>query len=227
MFAYVQDAPWTKIADKIEILYDKKLDYHPQYSGYTQDIKIKQADTILLGYPLQYPMEPSTRKNDLIHYENVTSPTGPAMTWSMHSINNLDIGNKTKADENFENCYKKYVTDEFKIWSEVPVGRYGGANFITGVGGFLQALINGYAGVRVHFGYMEVKSGFVPASVKSLTVSGVKYLGSSFELQVGVNNSTIIICTSSSDEHPLILVDGETKMKFSAGSQCKFIEMVL
>ena len=39
------------------ILYDNISDYHPEYLGYKPGEIVKQADTILLGYPLQFPME--------------------------------------------------------------------------------------------------------------------------------------------------------------------------
>lgn len=43
--------------------------------------QVKQADVVLLGYPVMHPMEPEIRRNDLEMYEPVTDPQGPAMTW--------------------------------------------------------------------------------------------------------------------------------------------------
>lgn len=48
---------WSKIAKSLTLLYDKTENYNPQYEGYDPSTLIKQADTILLGYPLQYPMD--------------------------------------------------------------------------------------------------------------------------------------------------------------------------
>lgn len=42
---------------------------------------VKQADTVMLGYPLGLPMTPEVRRNDLEAYEPVTDPGGPAMAW--------------------------------------------------------------------------------------------------------------------------------------------------
>lgn len=47
---------WGEIAEHIKLIYDEELDYHPQYEGYERGTIIKQADTVLLGYPLEYPM---------------------------------------------------------------------------------------------------------------------------------------------------------------------------
>ena len=54
----VSDADYEKFADiarSLTLLYDEENDIHPQFEGYAGD-DIKQADTILIGYPLQYPM---------------------------------------------------------------------------------------------------------------------------------------------------------------------------
>lgn len=42
---------------------------------------MKQADVVLLGFPLMHPMSPEVRRNDLETYEPATEPGGPAMTW--------------------------------------------------------------------------------------------------------------------------------------------------
>ena len=48
---------WLNMANNMFILYDNISDYHPEYLGYKPGEIVKQADTILLGYPLQFPME--------------------------------------------------------------------------------------------------------------------------------------------------------------------------
>ena len=35
--------------------YDEEKDFHPQFEGY-EGAEIKQADVVLIGYPLQFPM---------------------------------------------------------------------------------------------------------------------------------------------------------------------------
>ena len=47
---------WTTIAEKMFIPFDSDENYHPEYEGYTLDKEVKQADTILIGYPLMYDM---------------------------------------------------------------------------------------------------------------------------------------------------------------------------
>jgi trehalose/maltose hydrolase-like predicted phosphorylase len=71
---------WTTVANNIKVPYDPEKNYHPgsnttqeqqrilfthlflaeEYDGYDGE-KIKQADVVLLGFPLNYPMKQSTR----------------------------------------------------------------------------------------------------------------------------------------------------------------------
>lgn len=46
---------FVKIARSIRLLYDETNDIHPQYEGYNGE-DIKQADVVMVGYPLQFPM---------------------------------------------------------------------------------------------------------------------------------------------------------------------------
>lgn len=43
--------------------------------------EVKQADVVLLGYPVPFSVSPRIRRRNLEVYEAVTSPHGPAMTW--------------------------------------------------------------------------------------------------------------------------------------------------
>jgi hypothetical protein len=43
------------LAEQLVILFDETLGIHPEYEGYPGDL-IKQADVVLLHYPLQMDM---------------------------------------------------------------------------------------------------------------------------------------------------------------------------
>ena len=47
---------------------------------------IKQADVVLLGFPLLWNMPDDVRLNDLTLYESLTNADGPAMTWGIFAI---------------------------------------------------------------------------------------------------------------------------------------------
>ena len=69
-----------KKAKCLYIPIDSNRNIHLEYEGYDNG-QIKQADVVLIGFPLMWKMNDSIRKNDLLFYENLTRPTGPAMTW--------------------------------------------------------------------------------------------------------------------------------------------------
>ncbi|XP_069037660.1 protein-glucosylgalactosylhydroxylysine glucosidase isoform X2 [Lepisosteus oculatus] len=137
---------WQDIADQIKIPFDLEQNYHPEFDGYKTGEKVKQADVVLLGYPLGYPMSPEVRRNDLEVYEPVTDPQGPAMTWGMFAVGWLELREASRAQEllmrNFNN-----IQEPFQVWSEGSDGS-GTVNFLTGMGGFLQAVLFGYTGFR-------------------------------------------------------------------------------
>jgi protein-glucosylgalactosylhydroxylysine glucosidase len=62
-----------------------------------------------------WPMSDAVRRNDLLAYESLTRPDGPAMTWSMHSIGFLDLGDFNKAEQLFRRSYETYVRPPFNV----------------------------------------------------------------------------------------------------------------
>lgn len=82
----------------------------------TTDIRgVKQADVVMLGFPLMWTMPDDVRENDLLWYETVTHPNGPAMTWGVFSTGWLDLQQFTKADELFTKAYNSYAREPFKV----------------------------------------------------------------------------------------------------------------
>ncbi|KAG6457335.1 hypothetical protein O3G_MSEX010241 [Manduca sexta] len=163
---------WADIAWSLALPYDEALDYHPQFEGYPRGEEIKQADAVLLGFPLQYKMNVSTRANDLSYYESVTRSDGPAMTWSMHTIGHLQLQDNVKAAELFNKSYQSYVREPFKVWSELQRPDIGAMNFFTGMGGFLQTLIFGYAGISIHLDRLEINWPQLPPEATRFKVKG-------------------------------------------------------
>ncbi|GAB0096819.1 protein-glucosylgalactosylhydroxylysine glucosidase [Sergentomyia squamirostris] len=190
---------WNKIAHNLALLYDEDHDYHPQFDGYEREVIIKQADVVLLGFPLQYPMAESTKKNNLNYYAGVTRDDGPAMTWSMHVVGYLDIGEVEAAANTFSRSYDDYIRRPFMVWSEVTEQFVGAGNFITGAGGFLQGVMNGYAGVRLHQDSMTIERPRLPPGTTSLTINRVSYLGSHFRLALQQNGLVVTVTHSNAD----------------------------
>ncbi|KAK7507084.1 hypothetical protein BaRGS_00001935 [Batillaria attramentaria] len=183
---------WRQVAAKMFVPLDLEQKYHPEYEHYTRGKEVKQADTILLGFPLEWPMTRQVQANDLDYYMTVT-PKGPAMTWGMFAVNWLRIGEKAKADDAFfRGTYN--VKGPFKIWTEDADGE-GATNFHTGMGGYLQSLLFGYAGFQLHDKGLSLNPS-LPPSLKHVSLTGVDYMGHSFDLSYDHTNMNVTLTMS-------------------------------
>jgi len=79
------------------------------------DGPIKQADTIMLNYPLNWNYSVDIMKNDLDFYELLISERTPAMTWSWFTIGWKWIGEDSKMRAYFLQSYKDYIVHPFKV----------------------------------------------------------------------------------------------------------------
>jgi hypothetical protein len=82
-------------AARIVVPFNATSGVHPEYDGYVFGTKVKQADTILLGFPLAFShptFTPATLANDLAAYGNCTDAGGPAMTWGMFAVGYIQLG---------------------------------------------------------------------------------------------------------------------------------------
>jgi len=169
---------WQEVADGLVLLLDEGQQAHPEFEGYKWGTPIKQADVVLLPYPLEMPMPQQVRLNDLDLYAKVTDKNGPAMTWGMHAIGYIMSGKgyEAQAAANFDRSFAN-VKQPYLIWTETPTG--GATNFITGAGGFLQTITFGYFGLRIHRDHVTLS----PSMMEGATVMenrGLQYLGRSF-----------------------------------------------
>ncbi len=105
---------WSDIASKMYVPFDASNNYHPEFDGYTLKTVVKQADVILLGYPLMYGMPIEVRRNDLDIYEACTDRNGPAMTKAMFAVGWLELKEFAKASVSFKEGYAN-ITEPFKV----------------------------------------------------------------------------------------------------------------
>ncbi|XP_043825648.1 protein-glucosylgalactosylhydroxylysine glucosidase [Dromiciops gliroides] len=165
---------WAMVAEKIKVPFDPERNYHPEFDGYEPGETVKQADVVLLGYPVPYPLSLDVRRKNLETYEAVTSPEGPAMSWSMFAVGWMELKESQKAHAQLQKCFSN-ISEPFKVWTENADGS-GAVNFLTGMGGFLQAVLFGFTGFRITGAGLA----FDPtcsAEVPSMWLTGVSYLG--------------------------------------------------
>ena len=201
---------WSVVADNLVVLFNETSQMHPEYEGYT-DETVKQADVILLGFPLMYDMPASVRANDLLFYGNHTDPNGPAMTWAMFAVGWLDYGDYSQAASYFKQGYAN-IHAPFNVWQETPTG--GTVNFITGAGGFLQSVIFGYGGVRLVSGQLLWNAQPLPQNATSVKLMSLHYLGASLNLAMYADSMEIELVAA-----------GTVDLQLVAGTQVTVLEV--
>ncbi|KAM8813322.1 LOW QUALITY PROTEIN: protein-glucosylgalactosylhydroxylysine glucosidase [Rhynchonycteris naso] len=242
---------WLAVADKIKVPFDLKQDFHPEFDGYEPGEEVKQADVVLLGYPVPFSLTPHVRRKNLEIYEAVTSPQGPAMTWSMFAVGWMELKDPRRAWDLLERSFAN-ITEPFKaslsplpdrtclligppggggsrghgpgdshltsrsgdsglrtacvlgtpaltaslqVWTENADGS-GAVNFLTGMGGFLQAVLFGFTGFRI------TRTGVTfdpmcPAGVSGVCVSGISYQGNKLDFSFSEGSVTLEVRTQA------------------------------
>jgi len=173
---------------------------HPEYQGYRWGTKVKQADAVLLAFPLGMKMSRQTRLKDLDGYARVSDETGPAMTWGSFALGYIEAGEDAKAAADFNKSFAN-VKEPFEVWTERPTG--GTTNFITGAGGFLQTVMFGYGGLRIHDDHLTITPTLMEG-VSSMTIRGIRYRGSSFTIECNKTAITLKMVEGP----PLTVADG-------------------
>ena len=207
------------VAEKIRIPFDSTKEIHLEHDSYTGDL-IKQADVVLLGYPVQMPMPVSVRRNDLVYYAQRVDSNGPAMSHSMHAVAWLELGDEGSAEPEFRNSYALNVRGDFKVWAEESKTQLGGAvNFITGAGGFLQALWAGYGRLRIEHGTVSARP-LLPPDAKIMKLRRTSILGVGIDVSVSREGVTVKL-SSSTTAPPLqlcVITDDGTKTPLTDSS---------
>ena len=133
---------------------------------------IKQADVNLLGYPLYFITDAKAQKKDMEYYADRIDPqNGPAMSYSIFCVQYARIGNAKRAYEMFRRCYQPNLRAPFGVLAETATSD--NPYFMTGAGGLLQAVINGFCGLQITDNGIVHLPSSLPEHWKSVTVKGV------------------------------------------------------
>ena len=161
---------WQEIGENIRILQFENgvTREHSTYKGEM----IKQADANLLAYPLGLITDEYRQRQDLEYYaERIDQKDGPAMSYSVYCVQYARMGDADKAYEMFRRCYEPNLRKPFGVISETPTSN--NPYFMTGAGGLLQAVLNGFCGLQItNEGIVQLPS-VLPSHWKRVTVTGV------------------------------------------------------
>lgn len=195
-------AAWTRTADRIRIPYDKKRKIYLQYAGYA-DSTIKQADTVLLTYPLDWPMPKGAAAATLDHYSARTDPDGPAMTDSVHAIDAAAIGEPGCSSYTYlQRSVRPFMRGPFALFSESRGTKAGAGDalagspaqdFLTGKGGFLQVFTHGLTGLRLREGdALHLDPTLPPQLAKGgVKLRGMRWRGRTYDIAIGPKETTV------------------------------------
>jgi len=163
------DPQWQEVSDKLRF-HQFEDGVTKENSTYNGEI-IKQADVNLLAYPLELITERESILKDLNYYESRISKEGPAMGYSVFSVLYARLGDAEKAYELFKRSYVPNKRPPFGALAESATSN--NPYFTTGAGGMLQAVLFGFAGLRLTDEGLIQKNPCLPAKWKSLTITGV------------------------------------------------------
>jgi len=164
-----------------------------------------------LQYPLVYNQTAALSSRNLEYYgKRVDVQGGPAMTWSVHTIGYLRIGQPSTAAAMFNRSYQNNVRQPFSVWDEVKIGS-GADHFTTGPGGFLQAITHGYGGAALSDDALTLRPS-LPEGSNFLKLRRFSYLGVWLSLEVDTEG----ISLTALDE-PAVAAVGESGTRLEVG----------
>jgi len=189
-------AVWAEIASGLikTIPIDESRQIYLEHEGYTGQ-QIKQADVVMLTYPLDFAMPKSYGINNLNFYAPRTDVNGPAMTDAIHSI--------AAAELNAPGCsaftytlrsYEPFLRKPYLNFSEfAPANLTMTAfNFLTGVGGFMQEFLYGYSGYRPLETAVHLDP-TLPPQLGGITLPNLKWQGRVFTIHIGPKETKLTL----------------------------------
>ncbi|MEU3054675.1 glycosyl hydrolase family 65 protein [Streptomyces griseus] len=191
---------WNRVADRLRIPYDAEKKVFLQYAGYNGST-IKQADTVLLTYPLEWPMEPGAAAATLDYYAARTDPDGPAMTDSVHAIDAAETGEPGCSTYTYlQRAVRPFVRGPYDLFSEArgeksgaedPLSGFPAEDFLTGKGGFLQVFTHGLTGLRLREDGVRLAPTLPPQLHEGVTLTGLRYRDAVYEVGIGPRTTTV------------------------------------
>lgn len=203
-------AQWEEIASGLikTIPVDATRNIYLEHEGYTGQ-QIKQADVVMLTYPLNFSMPKSYGINDLNYYTPITDVNGPAMTDAIHSIAAAALNGPGCSDYTYTlRSYQPFLRQPYLQLSEFgPIKLTATTyDFLTGVGGFMQEFLFGYSGLRFQVDGVAVDPS-LPPQMAGVTLRKLKWQGRTFTMLIGPLQTTITL--ESGEPLPIVTPSGK------------------
>jgi trehalose/maltose hydrolase-like predicted phosphorylase len=185
-------AGWTTVANGVTqtMPFDSSLNIYDEYGGYSGE-QVKQADVVMLTYPINFPMASGVGLSDLNYYAPRTDLQGPAMTDAIHSIDASALNAPgCSAYTYMLRSYEPFLRSPYDQFAETRSGSNTGFNFLTGVGGFLQVFEYGYSGLRFTPDAIELDPSLSP-QLQGITLNNLQWQGRVFTVTIGPQSTQI------------------------------------
>lgn len=199
------DPRWSVIADGLYFPVDKAQGIPAENDApLTDRFSAKQADTLLLIYPLGKPYDAPTESKMLDFYSAHTIKNGPAMTASMEAIVAAKLGRGQDALDRFHDSYRPFMRGPWDAFAEKRTSNR--VYFCTGMGGCLQSILYGFAGLQVIEAGQKATGTKIagdtsaalyadphlPPGWDGLTVRGVRFHGKTYTVAVTPGNRVTV-----------------------------------
>lgn len=197
-------AQWRNVADKLVLPFDKAQGMYIEYAGAGGRLMAKQADTQMLIYPLEVPMTDEVAGKTLDYCLAHTIQYGPAMTSSIDAIVAARLGRGQQSLDLFRDSYRPFMRGPWDAFSEKRTTD--NVYFCTGMGGCLQSVLYGFAGINVAgpgqkgLGKRIAQHGdaalycepHLPPGWTGLTLKGICFRGETLTLTIGAGNTVSV-----------------------------------
>lgn len=224
-------ADFAEIAGKMYMPTDEDSDIVLEYSGMSASVGIKQADVVMITYPLDNELTNHKQAlSNMDFYSRKQVSFGPAMTFPIFSIvSSVLLETGCLSQSYLLKAVQPFLRGPFAQFSEQNNddyqsngGTYPAFPFMTAHGGFLQAIVQGLLGlrfdVRNESGKIKRVLRLDPLKLRTLpngaTFHGIHYM-----------NHTLVMELTSSGLIVRDVTTGAQKDKLAAGNES--IEIVL
>lgn len=200
------DPQWETVARKIVIPNDGQRGIPAEHAGpQTDRMQAKQADALLMIWPLGVQFDPATEGKMLDFYSQHTIKTGPAMTAGIHAVVAARLGRGADALNFYRDSYRPFMRGGWDAFSEKRTTN--NVYFLTGMAASLQSIYYGFAGLQVR---ANGESGpgarvagdsvaslyadpHLPPGWTGLTIEGIRFRGKQFDLKIDQGGHVIVV----------------------------------
>jgi trehalose/maltose hydrolase-like predicted phosphorylase len=204
---------WLNKSKSMYIPYEPITGIIEEFSGMNGSVVVKQADVVLLNFPLEFRYNTSQALRDLDWYAVAQSSDGPAMTWAIYSIGSAELSPHGCSAWTYAlNSFEPYTRTPWFQFSEQQIDNpliNGGTNpaypFLTGAGGFRQVAPFAFAGYRFHLDAFYLDP-YLPPHLTSLQHRDFHWQGAT--LQVSQNSSNTTVCRKATSNPVLVEYGG-------------------